>query len=259
MRETRPSFVKYGLQEAIDEQGHKGKLEIIFLYHKLCSGGSDKFFQSFRYNREEIRLSFVSFDIASTTECCRRKLIGIVHHALAIPAQNYNALGSSIMFHRSIVLSIAFLGASLLGFGIPSQEAQAHGPRQYYSSWNRHPSANYHYRHYYYKPSPNYSGYRHHYVIYHIQRPKHLYFYNPYTRKYWGRCPIGSQGTGSYSMLAEKDRAGSLNDIPESAFPEPTAVPPVPEATDKLPLDLPPDDLPDVKQPGLTTPALPAS
>jgi len=161
------------------------------------------------------------------------------------------------MLTRRISMFALFLGASLLGLVATPQEAQAHGPRQYYSSWNRHPTANYHYRNYYYKPTASYSGYKHHYVVYHAQRPNHVYFYNPYTRQYWGRCPIGTQGEGKYSLLAEKDRAGSLKDIPESAFPEPSAVPPIPETTDKVPLDLPPDDLPDVKQPGLTLPAPP--
>ncbi len=120
--------------------------------------------------------------------------------------------------------------------------AQNYGPRQYYSGWNSHPSHGYHYRHLYYKPRPDYVGYRHHYCIYYPSRPKHVYFYNPYKKSYWGRCSIDHGG--KYSLLAEGDRRSSLQDIPESAFPEPTAPPALPGVEDSVPLDLPPDDLP---------------
>jgi hypothetical protein len=114
--------------------------------------------------------------------------------------------------------------------------------RQYYSGWSKHNA--YHYRTYYYKPSPTYYGYKHHYVVHFPTRPTHYYFYNPYKKTYWGRCPVNHGGQPVYSMLAEKDRKGSVSEIPESAFPKPGNVPPIPESTDNEPLDLPPDDLP---------------
>lgn len=117
-------------------------------------------------------------------------------------------------------------------------------PRQYYSSWHKHPKQSYYYRHYYYKPSPKYAGYKHHYVVYSPKRPKHLYYYNPYSRKYWGRCPSQLAGEPLYSLLAEKDRKPQLSEIPEASFPVPIAPPSIPEAEDGVPLDLPPDDLP---------------
>jgi hypothetical protein len=116
--------------------------------------------------------------------------------------------------------------------------------RQYYSSWQKHPQRNYHYRYYYYKPTPTYAGYQHHYVVYFPQRPKHLYYYNPYKKVYWGRCPTDCGGREQYSLLAEKDRKASVDEIPEAAFPKPAAMPPIPESTDGAKVDLPPDDLP---------------
>jgi len=137
----------------------------------------------------------------------------------------------------------SFLGLSSL----IAQPAHATGTRQYYGGWVSHPNAKYSYRAYYYKPTPTYVGYKHHYVIHHPSRPKHNYYYNPYTKKYWGRCPSSYGDKPVYSMLAEGDRNGDLTKIPEDKFPTPNPkLPAIPESSDSLPLDLPPDDLPDL-------------
>ena len=115
-------------------------------------------------------------------------------------------------------------------------------PRQYYSSWNKHPNRTYYYRTLYFKPSPTYSGYKHHYCIYYKARPQHVYFFNPYKKKFWGRCHINHGG--QYSILAAVDRRADVNEIPEGAFTDPGDPPPLPEAEDGILLDLPPDDLP---------------
>lgn len=145
---------------------------------------------------------------------------------------------------RSLILTAAVAGMAL--FSLPSQaEAQlsAYGsPRQYYSSWTKHPSKPYHYRRLYYKPENSYVGYKHHYVIYYPTRPKHCYFFNPYKKQFWGRCAI--QHGGKYSLLPVQARKPTLEEIPETAFPSPLEPPPLPESLDKLALDLPPDDLP---------------
>jgi hypothetical protein len=122
--------------------------------------------------------------------------------------------------------------------------ANHYSPRQYYGNWRKHTKQGYHYRSYYYKPSVNYVGYRHHYAIHFPSRPKHIYYYNPYKKQYWGRCPVQTQGKPAYSLLAEKDRSGTISDIPESAFPPPGPMPKIPDAEDDATLDLPPDDLP---------------
>jgi hypothetical protein len=117
--------------------------------------------------------------------------------------------------------------------------------RQFYGGWQKHKQG-FAYRSYYYKPSPNYAGFKHHHVIQHPKHPKHLYFYNPYKKQFWGRCPSDAAGKPQYSLLAEKDRGSDLTKIPESAFPPYGDLPPIPESTDGEKLDLPPDDLPDL-------------
>jgi hypothetical protein len=145
-----------------------------------------------------------------------------------------------------LLLSTVAAGIFMLG-GLMPATASANGGRQYYGGWNNHPSGKYSYRSYYYKPTPSYVGYKHHYVIHHPSRPQYHYYYNPYTKKYWGRCPSSYGTKPVYSLLAEADRHGDLAQIQESKFPEPSPkLPPIPESTDGIPLDLPPDDLPDL-------------
>jgi hypothetical protein len=134
-----------------------------------------------------------------------------------------------------------------LPFAVGSSEARAGGyGRQYYSSWYYHPTYHYSYRYYYYKPYDDYYGYKHHYVFYYPSYPDYYYYYNPYKKYYWGRCPSHFDGTPQYSLLPEEARKGDLEQIPESSFPKPGAMPPIPEskAGDGVTVDLPPDDLP---------------
>jgi len=144
---------------------------------------------------------------------------------------------------RFLLLSLLSLLAT--GAIAPSTATGQHFSRQYYGGWHAHPGG-YHYRSYYYKPHAQFSGFKHHYVIHHPRFPQHLYFYNPYKKVFWGRCPVDHGGQPVYSLLAEKDRSGDIDKIPESAFPKPGPLPEIPEATDGVKLDLPPDDLPDI-------------
>jgi len=141
-----------------------------------------------------------------------------------------------------LVCMLAFGGLATTAVAFADQ----YSSRQYYSNWNHYQQRGYHYRTYYYKPTPNYVGYRHHYVVYNPSRPRHYYFYNPYKRQYWGRCDVNTNGKGQYSLLAEADRRGNLEDIPEQAFPAPGPMPRIPdsEAGENAGMDLPPDDLP---------------
>lgn len=146
----------------------------------------------------------------------------------------------------STFLLLAAIGSFALVSEATAQSCSK--PRQYYSEWKKHPSQDYHYRTYYYKPKDDYPGYKHHYVVYSPKKPKHLYYYNPYQKKYWGRCHAGythtQPGHGLYSHLQPQHRQGSIDAIPEAAFPEFGDLPPIPESSDGALLDLPPDDLP---------------
>jgi hypothetical protein len=120
--------------------------------------------------------------------------------------------------------------------------ADHYGSRQYYGGWHRY--SNYYYRSYYYKPYSDYYGYKHHYVIYYPTRPQYYYYYNPYKHYYWGRCPTYTDGTQAYSLLPEEHRKGDIDEIQETAFPQPGNMPKIPDAKDNAQVDLPPDDLP---------------
>jgi hypothetical protein len=120
--------------------------------------------------------------------------------------------------------------------------AGSYGPRQYYTGWSS-TSYGYYYRTYYYKPYPTYPTYGYHYVVYYPSRP-YYYYYNPVRRVYWGRVPVDNDGKAAYSLLAEKDRKGTLAEIKEEQFPKPGAMPSVPEAKDDVKIDVPPRDPP---------------
>ena len=130
--------------------------------------------------------------------------------------------------------------ASVLGLsvcGVPATKAGHYSYRQYYGNWNYYPSKSYYYRPYYYKPYEDYTGYKHHYVVYYPSKPKYYYYYNPYEKKYWGRCPSYQYyqsgehyGQEYYSLLAPEDRRGNIEDIPENKFPPMAKMPPIPDA-----------------------------
>jgi hypothetical protein len=136
--------------------------------------------------------------------------------------------------------ALALAGVMLLTVTAPSQAK--FGPRQYYTGWST-TSYGYSYRTYYYKPYTTYTSYSYHYVIYYPSQP-YYYYYNPYTQAYWGRVPINNNGKEVYSLLAQEHRKGTLSEIKEEHFPKPGAMPKVPEATDDVKMEVPPNDLP---------------
>ena len=140
-------------------------------------------------------------------------------------------------------VGFAVIFAATVSAGL-AMVAGAQGTRQYYGGWNFHSQNRYYYRSYYYKPAPSFTAFRHHYALYFPARPQHVYFYNPYRQVYWGRCPAKYEGEPGYSMLAEAARKPRLDQIPESAFPKPSPPPPIPDSTDNVRMDLPPDGLP---------------
>jgi hypothetical protein len=151
---------------------------------------------------------------------------------------------------RFLGLALVLAGGSLLG-GLAV--ANTYAPRQYYGGWNKYPGrTGYYYRHYYYKPTPTYYGYKHHYVVYNRATPRYHYYYNTYTKKYWGRCPTKADGYASYEILKEEYRKPELKDIKEEHFEKykdkkgKDAMPPVPESKDGVEMDRAPDDTPPV-------------
>jgi hypothetical protein len=142
---------------------------------------------------------------------------------------------------------------------LPGVGRSDYGTRQYYGGWSY--SGSYYYRPYYYKPYADYYGYKHNYVCYYPSSPDYYYYYSPYSKQFWGRCPINTGGEGKYSFLKPVDRpapdpqAGALpapGDVaPKANFPDPGTPPALPQTADEKkkdpnppPLDLPPDDLP---------------
>jgi hypothetical protein len=127
-------------------------------------------------------------------------------------------------------------GLALLASAFAAAPAQAHYGRQYYGGWSYYPQYNYYYCSYNYQP---YSGadYSYHYCIYYPSQPSYVYYYNPYRSYYWGRLDVTAKGDNKYSLLAEKDRKSSVKDIPESAFPKPGKMPPIPESKDNVAIE----------------------
>ena len=136
---------------------------------------------------------------------------------------------------KGLVLLCGLAGMCMLGLGATAKAA-GYG-RQYYSSWSYYPSRSYYYTTYYYKPYVSYASYDYHYCVYYPSYPSYVYYYNPYRKVYWGRYDLNAKG---YSLLAEKDRKGTIKEIDEKAFPAPKGMPEVPESEDKVVMEQPP-------------------
>jgi hypothetical protein len=132
---------------------------------------------------------------------------------------------------------LALAGAVALVAALGASPAQAGFGRQYYGGW-RSSGQGYYFSTYHYRPSAGASSYLNNYAIWYPSASRYVYYYNPYRKTYWGRFDVQTKG---YSLLAEKDRAGRLKDIPEQAFPAEGALPQVPDAKDQLTLAEPPD------------------
>lgn len=134
--------------------------------------------------------------------------------------------------------AIGLAALAIVLAGLTSNNSDAgYRYRQYYSSWSYYRTSSYHYCRYYYYPTARSTTYSYHYVIRYTSQPRYYYYYNPYTRQYWGRYDVEAKG---YSLLAEADRKEKLADIPESAFPKPGAMPVVAGTDDNLEMAVPP-------------------
>jgi hypothetical protein len=116
--------------------------------------------------------------------------------------------------------------------------------RQYYGPWAFYEHRGYHYRSLYYQPKPG-AAYKYHYCISFQANPRYVYFFDPVSRKYWGRLDLQVEGEERFSLLRAEDQKPLLRDIPEAAFPKAGKMPAIPGAEDGLtiapfPADLPP-------------------
>jgi len=147
---------------------------------------------------------------------------------------------------------------------LPAARSQSvSGPRAYYGDWMRH-SSGYSYRPYYFKPSSDYHGYRHHDMI---RSGEHNYYYNPYSRKIWGRCSanpseqqhyyelkgdqqiaVGESGNMMQILRDGNTVEKTFSGVQPSRWPaihsieSPTPVPASAAASDRQVMEPPPDD-----------------
>jgi hypothetical protein len=134
----------------------------------------------------------------------------------------------------------AALLAIVCALGWTSLAPAAERPRQFYTTkmvYDR--EGDYSRGAYYFKVKPSDANYKFHYVIRLKSDPQHLYFYNPATKKFWGRFDALKQ---KYSLLAEEDRVSRLTDLSSARFPEPGPMPPIPGSTDGVAMDIPPGE-----------------
>jgi hypothetical protein len=120
--------------------------------------------------------------------------------------------------------------------------AYAGAPRQFYGDWMSGVSAgkDYDYRYYCFKSDAGTAKYARHVVI----RPKgsdYFYYYNPESKKIWGRFVAQGPDAGKYSVLAAEDRREHLYDIPPGRFPTPGPMPEIPGASDGTRMHSPAD------------------
>jgi len=125
-----------------------------------------------------------------------------------------------------LILAVLCLAAMMLA--IPSdQSAEAHMAignryRQYYSSgnmknrWHYYPDKKAYGINYYYQRT---SGPKQmHYAYYYPNKGKYVYYKNPATGKYWGRCPFNVSPQNPYQILQPDDQQTSIDAINDKAF-----------------------------------------
>jgi hypothetical protein len=144
------------------------------------------------------------------------------------------------MRHHRIVFYL--LTAFIFLHTAPAVVLAQFSERQFYSNgkkngvgkWERDEKAKCYKIWWHFKVNPSDEQYERHIAYVFDNDPSRIYFYNPGTKKFWGRCNVSSRANGgaSYSELKPGDRQGRLSEIAESAFPEPGKMPQL-RATDK--------------------------
>jgi hypothetical protein len=108
---------------------------------------------------------------------------------------------------------------------LPTTDAQSqYGSRAYYSNgkvtnrWIRYRQGDYYGTYFKYKPTPQATQYQHHMAYYFPKKGNYVYYYNPQTKKYWGRCPFNPTRENPYQILNWADQHEKLDYVKESAF-----------------------------------------
>lgn len=73
-------------------------------------------------------------------------------------------------------------------------------PQAHWGEWQKHPNEDYYSRNFYFKPNGPSSSYRHHKVFW-LPESRSFYYYNPYTKKVWGRCSTPAKQQNRYFKL----------------------------------------------------------
>ncbi|HZZ80691.1 MAG TPA: hypothetical protein VFE62_19470 [Gemmataceae bacterium] len=86
-------------------------------------------------------------------------------------------------------------------------------PTQSYSSWSPSPAKTYYYRTLtVHTPPPN-EAVLEFVLVYHPDRPKYFYYYDPVDKKFLGRYTIGAKPEQCFSLLSWNSRKASLKEI----------------------------------------------
>lgn len=114
--------------------------------------------------------------------------------------------------------------------------------RQFYSSgkeggvgkWERDENAKCYKIWWHFKVNPNDEKYERHIAYCFDDHPELIYFYNPGTKKFWGRCHFVKDrpARSTYSELKPEDQKPRLSQITECAFPPSEKMPRL-KATDE--------------------------
>jgi hypothetical protein len=102
-------------------------------------------------------------------------------------------------------------------------------PSQSYSSWNASPGRSYYYRTLtVHTPPPSESALEF-ILVYHPERPRYFYYYDPVERKFFGRYSVGIKPEQCFSLLSPNLRKASLKDVADLGYGVAGPMPTIPQ------------------------------
>src|SRR5262245_42491634 len=127
------------------------------------------------------------------------------------------------MRNRIVTATILFIVGMLITASIgKAQEKQS--KNQYYTDgkivgqWHWDANAKCFSAYYTFKSSSNATQFSYHLVYYYPDKDKYVYFYNPRTERFWGRCPLNVSKNNPYQILNAQDQRKRLGEIDQKAF-----------------------------------------